>query len=169
MKHNEPLMRLIILLTSLCMSITVYASNSAINIDELPAYSLKYDPARDPFKDGHSAILLAKKTQRRILIEVGGEWCKWCHIMDRFLDKNPDVKTLMHQTFVMLKINVSDANDNREFLSSFPKPLGYPHMYVSDTDGSVLFSKDTADFIINGNYSRQRFIEFYERWALKHE
>ena len=169
MKHNKLLMRLIILLSSLCMSITAYSSVGTDNFDILPAYSLKYDPARDPFKDGHAAIELANKTQRRILIEVGGDWCKWCHLMDRFLEENPDIKTRIHQTFVMLKINVSDANDNRKFLSSFPKPLGYPHMYVSDSDGSVLFSKDTADFLVNGKYSRQRFIEFSNRWVIKHE
>ena len=162
-------MRLIILLTSLCLSITVYASQDAIDFDKLPEYSLKYDPARDPFKDGHSAIQLAKATQRRILIEVGGDWCKWCHLMDRFFDDNPDIKTTMHQTFVMLKINVSDANANKQFLSSFPKPPGYPHMYVSDTDGSVLLSKDTADFLVDGKYSKQKFIEFSRHWAIKHE
>ena len=148
---------------------TVYASADRIDFDKPPEYSLKYDPARDPFNDGHSAIQLAKQTQRRILIEVGGDWCKWCHLMDGFLDENPDVKAMMHQTFVMLKVNVSDANANEKFLSSFPKPLGYPHMYVSDTDGSVLLSKDTADFLIKGKYSREKFIEFSRRWAINHE
>ena len=134
--------------------------------DQLPAYSQVYDPARDPFADGHAAIQLAKATNRRVLIELGGDWCSWCHIMDRFFDNNPDVKTKLHQTFVMLKVNVSDLNDNAEFLKAFPKPLGYPHMYVADNDGKLLQSKDTADFLVNGKYSRERFMAFFSRWQI---
>ncbi|MDH5736170.1 MAG: thioredoxin family protein, partial [Gammaproteobacteria bacterium] len=139
------------------------------NINSLPKYSLKYDPARDPFKDGYAAIENAKMTQRRILIEVGGEWCSWCHMIERFLDENPDVKIALHQTFVILKVNVSDSNDNQAFLSSLPKPLGYPHMYVSEKDGTILLSKDTAELISDGQYSRQKFLEFIKYWTLENE
>ena len=133
----------------------------------LPEYSLKYDPNRDAFQDGRDAIKLAKATNRRILIEVGGEWCKWCHLLDRYLDKNPDIKKQLHQTFVFLKVNVSDENDNANFLKVFPQPLGYPHMYVTEKNGKLLLSKDTADFLINKKYSSIRFKEFFERWRIK--
>lgn len=151
------------LLISLSFCLPLQASNT------LPEYSLKYNPQRDPFIDGAAAIKLAGQTNRRVLIEVGGEWCKWCHILDDFLDKNPDIKQRLHDTFVLLKINVSDANDNNQFLKAFPKPLGYPHMYVTETDGSILWSKDTADFLINGQYSRQQFSDFFNRWSVKKE
>lgn len=131
---------------------------------DLPAYSTGYDPQRDPFADGHAALRLAQQSNRRVLIEVGGDWCKWCHVMDAFFDQNPDIRARLHETFVMLRINVSDANDNARFLQAFPKPLGYPHMYVAENDGSLLLSKDTADFLSNGAYSRERFLEFFDRW-----
>ena len=140
--------------------------SASTGANTLPAYSLKYDPSRDPFKDGAHAINLAKESNRRVLIEVGGEWCKWCHILDEFLDKNPDIKQRLHSTFVMLKINVSDANDNNAFLKAFPKPLGYPHMYVTEKNGNILWSKDTADFLVNGQYSRKQFTEFFNRWEI---
>jgi len=135
----------------------------------LPDYSVKYDPARDPFKDGANAIKLARESNRRVLIEVGGAWCKWCNILDDFLDKNPDIKQRLHNTFVMLKINVSDANNNSEFLKTFPKPLGYPHMYVTEKNGDILWSKDTADFLVNGKYSVEQFTKFFDRWEIKNK
>lgn len=142
------------------------SSSLVAAVEALPEYSLIYDPGRDVFEDGHAAIKLAKATNRRVLIEVGGDWCKWCHVLDGFLANNPDIKTRLHQTFVMLKVNVSDANDNHSFLQAFPKPLGYPHMYVTENNGNILWSKDTAEFLVNGKYSRQRFTEFFDRWAL---
>lgn len=136
-------------------------------INSLPAYSLHYNVKQDAFKDGAAAIALATETNRRILIELGGDWCKWCKQMDVFFDNNLDIKQKLHQTFVILKVNVSEQNDNAEFLSTFPKPLGYPHMYVSDKNGSVLWSQDTAEFLTNGEYSRDAFLTFFERWKIK--
>jgi len=136
-----------------------------IDLDNLPEYSIHYDPQRDPYQDGRDAIKLADATNRRVLIEVGGDWCKWCHVLDRFLEQNADIKQKMHQTFVMLKVNVSDANENNQFLAAFPKPLGYPHMYIAENNGNILLSKDTADFLSNGKYSRQQFLDFFSQWA----
>lgn len=148
----------------------LFVISGPVSADELnsplPLYSTDYDPQRDAFKDGAAAIELATDTNRRILIELGGDWCTWCHKLDKFFDDNPDLKKRLHETFVMLKINVSEENDNAEFLKSFPKSLGYPHMYVSEKNGSVLHSQDTAEFEKNGEYSRQAFSLFFNRWAI---
>lgn len=165
-------MKSILLITLLLISAFSRASDNTANkidISKLPNYSTQYSPKRDAFADGRDAIKLAQQTNRRVLIEVGGEWCSWCHTLDTFLDKNPDIKQQLHNTFVMLKINVSEENDNSAFLSAFPKPLGYPHMYVADQNGSVLWSKDTADFIQQGKYARENFLEFIQRWKISTE
>ena len=135
--------------------------------DKLPLFSTEYDPQRDPFADGKTAIELAIKTQRRILIEVGGDWCKWCHILDKFIKSDPQLEQVLHNTFVVLKVNVSDENSNKKFLSAFPKTLGYPHMYVTESDGHVVHSQDTGKFLVNLKYSKNKFLEFLKKWQLK--
>jgi len=158
-------MKSIPLILSLMMLVTGPACASDRSAElKLPAYSTHYDPGRDPFADGHAAIRLAQQTGRRVLIELGGDWCKWCHVLDDFLASNADVNARLHQTFVMLKVNVSDANDNHEFLAAFPRPLGYPHMYIADNNGRLLKSQDTGEFLQNGRYSRQRFMAFFDAW-----
>lgn len=134
---------------------------------ELPLYSTKYDPMRDAIQDGRNAIKLAAETNRRILIELGGDWCKWCHFLDRFLETHPDVKMQLHKTFVVLKVNVSEENYNREFLKYFPRPPGYPHMYITESNGKILYSKDTGEFVVNRKYSVERFEAFFKRWAIQ--
>ncbi|TNG02386.1 MAG: DUF255 domain-containing protein [Gammaproteobacteria bacterium] len=136
---------------------------------DLPDYSIGYDASRNPNADGRAALKLAKETNRRVLIEVGGDWCSWCHILDRFIRDHPTVQSRLHETFVVLKVNVSDANDNASFMASLPPTLGYPHMYVADMDGSILHSQDTAEFIQNKHYSEQRILAFLDRWQLKHD
>lgn len=135
----------------------------------LPEYSKVYNDERDPFKDAVAAIQLAKKTQRNVIIEIGGNWCTWCHRMDNFLEKHPEVYQALHNNFVVLKVNVSNSNDNETFMKSLPPVLGYPHMYVSSYTGKMLLSKDTAELQENGDYSVNSWTEFLNKWQVKPE
>ncbi len=131
---------------------------------EHPMYSQIYDASRNPNTDGSAALKLAKETNRKVLIEVGGNWCSWCFALDRFIKDHPEVESWLHQTFVVLKVNISDENDNAEFLAAFPTANGYPHMYVTDSDGNILYSQDTNNFRENKQYSVARFMAFFDRW-----
>jgi len=132
----------------------------------LPAYSKVYDDQRDPFKDGAAAIALAQKTHRQVLIEIGGTWCSWCHKMDAFLASNPDVYNALHSQYVLLKVSVSDSNENNDFMKSLPPVLGYPHMYVSTAQGKMILSKDTAELLDEGNYSKTQWLSFLNTWSV---
>jgi len=160
-------MKIILVLFLLATLIPVAQAEDSSILDSLPTYSIHYDPQRDALQDGIAAVKLASETNRRILVEVGGDWCTWCHRMDRFFDANPSVKLNLHQAFVLLKVNVSEENDNAEFLKVFPDPLGYPHMYVTEPNGQVLWSHDTAGFLVDGQYNRDRFLEFIDHWKIK--
>lgn len=131
---------------------------------ELPDYSRVYDAHRNPNADGRKALKLAEETQRKVLIEVGGDWCSWCHVLDRFIKEHPDVEKRLHEIFVVLKVNISDANDNADFMRVFPPVKGYPHMYITDSSGNVLHSQDTAEFRENKKYSERQLMVFFERW-----
>lgn len=154
------LFALLITLSHYFFSASVFAEHNI----ELPVYSSIYDEQRDPFKDALAAIKLAKATDRNVLIEIGGNWCTWCHKMDVFLEKNPDVYHALHSKFVLLKISVSDTNENEDFMKSLPPVLGYPHMYVSTAEGKMILSKDTAELQDNGQYSPQRWLSFINNW-----
>lgn len=138
-------------------------------VESLPVYSTTFDDSRDPFKDAVSAIKLAEQTDRNVLIKIGGNWCTWCKKIDSFLEANPDIKTKLHSTFVLLKVNVSDSNENEAFMRGLPPVMGYPHMYVSTNTGKVILSKDTAEFLSDddsGQYSRQQWLSFIEQWQM---
>src|SRR5215510_14542112 len=70
----------------------------------------KYDPKRDAAQDIRDAAAEAKRTNRRVLLEVGGEWCSWCHHMDDFFQAHADLTALRDKSFVMVKINFSEEN-----------------------------------------------------------
>jgi thioredoxin-related protein len=125
----------------------------------------KYDPARDAARDIEEAVAEATRTGRRVLVEVGGEWCIWCHIMDDFFEKNRALLDLREKHFVMVKVNFSDENKNEPVLSRYPEIPGYPHIFVLDGDGKLLHSQNTAELEEGKSYNLARFTAFLEKWA----
>jgi thioredoxin-related protein len=130
----------------------------------VPAYSKSFDPKRDPFVDGENALQYARHSKRRVLIELGGDWCTYCLQLDSFIATSRIVKDMLHKNFVVLKINVSDENDNKEFRKGLPRTFGFPHIFIADSDGSILYSKDTTQLREEGQYSQARFVEFLQEW-----
>lgn len=125
----------------------------------------KYDPKRDAARDVREAVAEAARTGKRVLLEVGGEWCVWCHIMDEFFEKNRALLDLREKNFVMVKVNFSEENENAAVLSRYPQIQGYPHIFVLDRDGKLLHSQDTAELEEGKGYSLARFTAFLQKWA----
>lgn len=125
----------------------------------------KFDPSRDPVKDVADAINEAEHSGKRILLDVGGEWCKWCHYLDNFFEQNKDVADFLHKKYVVVKVNYSKENENKEFLSRYPKIPGYPHFFVLDTDGTFLFSQDTGELEAGQGHDRDKVLAFLKKWA----
>ncbi len=131
------------------------------------AASAGYDPTADPFMDLQQTVSEATRSDRRILLEVGGEWCIWCHYWEDFLAVDAAVREALTGAFVVLKVNYSPENDNSEFLSQYPEIPGYPHFFVLDTDGSFLHSQGTAVLELGKSYEPKKVLEFIRQWGPK--
>ncbi len=127
---------------------------------------LKYNPKADPRSDLRAALAEASKAGRNVLMDVGGEWCSWCHRMDKFVADHEELRTLLEKNFVLVKVNFSEENKNEAFLAGYPKVAGYPHLFVLDAKGKLLESKNTGDLEEGKGYNLERFKQFlakYER------
>lgn len=124
-----------------------------------------YDPARDPEADLAATVARAQAESKRILLEIGGEWCSWCHALDRYLRENQTVAQALANDFLLMKVNYSEENKNEAFLSKYPKVPGYPHFFVLETDGTFLHSQGTGELEQDKSYSEEAFLAFLQAWA----
>ena len=125
----------------------------------------EFDPARDASKDLEKAVEEAKVSNRRIILDVGGEWCIWCHRIDDFIEENKDIKNFIKDNFVVVKINFSKENENTEFLSKYPEIPGYPHFFVLESNGKLLHSQDTGQLEQGKGYSHEKMMAFLKKWT----
>jgi thioredoxin-related protein len=127
----------------------------------------KFDPSKDPEKDVQDAVAIATKTGQHILLDVGGEWCSWCHKLDKFFQDNKDVSEFMQKSLVVVKVNYSKENKNEKFLSNYPKIPGYPHLFVLESDGTFLHSQSTGDLESGNHHDHDKVFDFLKKWAPK--
>src|SRR4029079_12831067 len=70
---------------------------AAASAADLPA---RFDPTRDAAADVAQAVSVASAQGRRVIVDVGGEWCSWCHILDRFIARHAEVRALIDERYV---------------------------------------------------------------------
>jgi thioredoxin-related protein len=127
----------------------------------------KFDPARDAAKDIKNAVVQAEKENKKILLDVGGEWCIWCHRIDEFILADKEIDSTLHANFIVVKVNYSKENKNETVLGKYPKAAGYPHFFVLEKDGKLLLSKNTGELEAEKSYSREKLLGFFNKWKVK--
>lgn len=127
----------------------------------------EYDPKRDAAQDIVNAIKEAQRTNKNVLVEVGGEWCGWCHRLDKFFLDNPELLQLQEKNFVTVKVNFSDENKNEAVLSRYPPIGGFPHLFFLDSQGKLILSQDTGVFEAGTTYNLDRLTTVLTNWGPK--
>ena len=123
-----------------------------------------FDPTEDPFEDLKVTVDEATKLNKRIILDVGGDWCVWCHRIDTFMHSTEEIESLLNEHFIILKINFSKENKNEKFLSQYPAIEGYPHFFVLEKDGSLLHSQNTGELEKDKDYDKDKFVAFLKKW-----
>jgi hypothetical protein len=129
------------------------------------AADLGYDPQADPFEGYQAAVSEAAATNKLVLIVAGGDWCRWCHVLNRFVNSNEDVEAKLNETFVVVKVYVGPGNYNELFFSQLPQAYGAPHFWIVSPEREVLASQSTAKLEKGkSTYDKTSFLAFIDHW-----
>lgn len=143
------------------------ALESILFAGEISPLPKTFDPKRNPQKDLQTAIVLARQSGKKIILDVGGNWCIWCKRLDQFIESHSELKNFIDTHYVWVKINYSKENKNTPFLKQFPKIPGYPHLFVLNSDGTLLHSQNTGLLEKGKSYNKTKFLTFLRKWAGK--
>ena len=87
-----------------------------------------YHPDADAAKDIAAAIKKAKAEHKFVLIQGGGNWCKWCIEFARFAKADPKIDSVINASFVWYHLNYNRGHSSfsrirRAYFSSHPRWL----------------------------------------------
>ncbi len=111
-----------------------------------PAAVLRYDAARDAAADIDRALEAAAASGRRVLLIVGGDWCKDCRELDALLAREPALAQARDARFVPVKVYVGSDNRNEAVLARYPKLNWVPTLIELDARGVATRSTPSTDF-----------------------
>ena len=127
----------------------------------------RFDPARDAAKDIREAVVEARRSGRRVLLDVGGEWCIWCRRLDTLFTAHRELAEYRDAHYVVVKLNWSKENKNDGVLYRYPAVSGYPHLFVLESDGSLVHSQETGALEKGKGHDPDKVMAFLKKWALK--
>jgi thioredoxin-related protein len=92
------------------------------------------------------ALKTAKKENKKVIVDVYTDWCGWCKKMDREAYSNSDIKKIIKDNFVIVKLDAEGSGKNSyngksytdAGLAEYFQVSGYPTTVFLDSDGEII-------------------------------
>jgi len=126
-----------------------------------------YNPSDDAKVEIAKAVTKAEKEGKHVLLQIGGNWCRWCILFDKKIKSNDTLRTSMEKNFVVYHVNHSKENKNEDVLASleFPQRFGFPVFVILDDKGNRLHTQNSAYLEEGKEHSTKKVLEFFNHWS----
>jgi len=126
-----------------------------------------YDPKADAALDIRNLIAKAKKENKNIMIQAGGNWCIWCLRFNNFVQTTPELKQIVDDNYLYYHLNYSPDNKNEKVFAKYINVKDqqfYPFFIFLDEKGNKI-GVQQSDVLEEGKgYSLQKVKDFLEKW-----
>ncbi|WP_297985792.1 thioredoxin family protein [uncultured Chryseobacterium sp.] len=129
-----------------------------------------YDAKANAEADIAKLVAQAKKENKNIILQAGGNWCIWCLRFNNFVQETPELKEIVDKNYLYYHLNFSPENKNEKIFAKFGNPgekYGYPVFIVLDKNGKQIHTQDSAVLEEGKGYSIEKVKEFFNTWVPK--
>lgn len=124
---------------------------SIASMQQLPVVLMQpYDEHADADKAVAAAFDRARKSHKRVMIDLGGNWCVDCVVLANFL-KLPEMQRFMNAHYEMVSVDVGRFDRNLQIPARFgftERLKGVPMLLIATPGGKLVNDNDvfaTAD------------------------
>jgi thioredoxin-related protein len=140
-----------------------------ILVHQLNAQTIKlYHPEANASKELAYAVANAKNEGKYVLIQAGGNWCKWCVEFHRFCNTDIQLDSLIKRNFVWYHLNYSKENKNDAVFKQyrFPQRFGFPVFVILNENGEMIHTQNSA-YLEDGksSYDKEKVMSFLSSWS----
>ncbi|MFZ6757698.1 thioredoxin family protein [Undibacterium sp. Ji50W] len=121
-----------------------------------------YDESADARTAITKALAEAQKSDKKVLVIFGANWCKDCLELDKSMHgKNAP---LLNSKFVTVKVNVGQFDKNMDLSDSYGTPTkkGIPAAVLLRPDNSVLYASKGGELSNARKMSEQGVYDFFD-------
>jgi len=129
-----------------------------------------YHPEDNAQEKIDALLIKAKKENKNIILQAGGNWCIWCLRFHDFISKNQVVKSNLDKNFLYYHLNFSTENKNAEVFAKYApegSKLGYPFFIVLDINGKVLGLQESSSLENGTSYDKDKVSSFLNKYKRK--
>ena len=132
-----------------------------------------YNENQDTRGDLKKATELAKKENKHVLVQMGGNWCPWCLRFHAMANGAKPIDSLLKADYVYMMLNVPQDKKKRDYSLfreyGYPNRFGYPVFLVLDGNGKVLHIQDSGilEHCQVKGYDTAKVVTFLKMWNVR--
>jgi thioredoxin-related protein len=129
-----------------------------------------YNPDANATADIDAAVKKAAAENKFVLIQAGGNWCRWCLEFARSCKADPQIDSAINSGFIWYHLNYSKENTNEAVFAKYgyPQRFGFPVFIILDGKGRRLNTQN-SEYLEDGkkSYDQKKVLSFLEQWSPK--
>ena len=124
-----------------------------------------YNESLDGAQQIADALVVAKKENKRVLVQFGANWCGWCHKLHRLFETDKEVSEELKTHYVLIQVDVNKGH-NQDLVKKYgAERMGLPSLVVLDSAGKHLTTKNTAELEEADHHDPAKVMTFLMHWA----
>ena len=168
MRHTSPLVLAALLAATSAAAAPVPPKVHIQSLADLPVVTMTpYDEKANADAQVNAAFARAKKDNKRVLIDLGGNWCTDCIVLANVMAL-PEIKTFVDAHYEVVSVNVGRYDKNLQIQKRFglDKRLeGVPSLLIANPDGTLVNKGHTAALIDARSMTPQGIANWLAQWA----
>lgn len=110
-----------------------------------------------------AALEKAAKENKRVLIQWGGNWCGWCHLLHDLFQSDKAIADRLAESYVVVLI---DTNSNKALIEKYDAKLqGVPFLTFLNPDNSVAGHHDTGSLEVGNKHDPAKVLAVLKQFA----
>src|SRR5690606_12717648 len=110
-----------------------------------------------------TALEKAAKENKRVLIQWGGNWCGWCHLLHDLFQSDKAIADRLAKSYVVVLI---DTNSNKQLIEKYDAKLqGVPYLTFLSPDDTTAGHRDTGSLEIGPKHDPAKVLAVLNEYA----
>ena len=143
-------------------------------LTEAQASPKHIDESAQTLKQISDSLIVAKRDDKRVLLQFGSRGCTWCHLLHNLYEKDERIAEELKRDYVVVMVDVSDENNKGvDDKYGTPRHNSLPFTVILDSDGKQLLDGNIAfadeDALSHGiaRVVPEKVLDLLKKWAPK--